>query len=144
MGICGVATGLARHLISLCQTNELKYRFYCQNHACFSRIYLSVLHRWGSTSFKHHPLAKSLGQKSLGLDWNSWFFTRWVPGLTIPFWNKITDGVSTQEETEVWGVGAGSSSIPHSFGSCMLVRSLVACFTHHNCFALRLHVQQLL
>ena len=24
------------------------------------------------------------------MDWDSWFFTRWVPGLTITFCNKIT------------------------------------------------------
>ena len=27
---------------------------------------------------------------SLVLDWDSWFFTRWVPGLTITICNKIT------------------------------------------------------
>ena len=32
-----------------------------------------------------------LNWESLVLDWDSWFFTRWVPGLTITICNKITD-----------------------------------------------------
>ena len=60
----------ARHLILLCQPyvlqmqrNELKYGFYRQNHACFPRIYLSVLHKQSSTGFKQRPLAEFHGQK---------------------------------------------------------------------------------
>ena len=32
-----------------------------------------------------------LNWESLVLDWDSWFFTRWAPGLTITICNKITD-----------------------------------------------------
>ena len=31
-----------------------------------------------------------LNADSLVLDWDSWFFTRWVTELTITIWNKIT------------------------------------------------------
>ena len=36
---------------------------------------------------------------SFVLDWDAWFFTRWVPGLTIAICNKITYSVSSQRRT---------------------------------------------
>ena len=48
--------------------NELKHGFYCQNPACFGRIYLSILRtKESSTSFKQHPPAEFHGQKILDM-----------------------------------------------------------------------------
>ena len=48
--------------------NELKHGFYCQNPACFGRIYLSILRtKESSTSFKQHPPAEFHGQKMLNM-----------------------------------------------------------------------------
>ena len=47
------------------------------------------LHKY--PSFFKLGLPLFLNWESLVLDWDSWSFTRWVPGLTITICNKITD-----------------------------------------------------